>query len=128
MKTILISAILNIATTSALAATTDIADIESTSEYSKGKILAITERGPHAADAAHLLAIQNILHPAYKPQLMALENGPLREAEDVYHLTQTELPVFIFLNNDGKEIGRIATGSLTAVGKYVANNSAIIDQ
>jgi len=128
MKTILISALFITASASALAANPAATDQDAAIGYSKGKILAITERGPHAVETAHLLAIQNILHPAYKPELMVLENGPLREAEYQYHVTTTEMPVFIFVNNDGAEVGRIATGALTAVGKYVANNSAIVDQ
>jgi len=125
MKTIVISALLMTASLSAVADSTD-TQIDNI-DQSKGTIVAITERGPHAVDAAHLLAIQHILHPAYKPTFMALENADLSEAESKYHLIKTDLPAFIFVDSKGIEIGRIAAGPLPAVARYVANNSAILN-
>jgi len=128
MKTIFMSgAIITAMTVSFSALAAADADQELAAiDYSKGSVMAITERGPHAVDAAHLLAIQAILHPAYKPEFMALENAELSAAEEKYHLTKTDLPVFIFVDKQGAEVGRIVAGPLTTVGRYVANNSAII--
>ncbi len=127
MKTILLSALFLSTTLSAMADTLEDKPASTLHDASRGTILAITERGPHAVDAAHLLAIQTILHPEYKPEFMALENTELSQAVDKYHLTTADLPAFIFVNKQGAEIGRIAAGSLTTVGRYVANNSAIVD-
>lgn len=127
MKNFFISSWLITASFSAAAAGTSNQGVEVSADQSRGKVLAITERGPHAMDAAHLLAIQTILHPAYKPEFLALDSTELSEAEAKYHLTAADLPAFIFVNNAGIEIGRIAAGPLTTVGRYVANNSAIVD-
>ncbi|HSH74024.1 MAG TPA: hypothetical protein VK974_13295 [Methylophilaceae bacterium] len=126
MNTIFMSAILTTVVSSSLSAmaATDIEKELTAIDYTKGTVMAITERGPHAVDTAHLLAIQSILHPAYKPEFMALENAELAQAEAKYHLTSIDLPVFIFVDNKGVEVGRIVAGPLTTVGRYVANNSA----
>ena len=131
MKTLFMSGLLLSTTFSAIAAddmTAKNAGIAAQEiNKSRGTVMALSERGPKAVDAAHLLAIQSILHPTYKPQLMALETTELAAAEAKYNVVSTDLPVFIFVDKQGAEIGRIVAGPLTTVGRYVANNSAILE-
>ena len=94
------------------------------SDNNKGTLIAVTERGPSAKMAAHILQAQLIQHPAYMPEFLALEGPALDAVMTKYGLTNESLPAYIFVDRRGHELGRIA-GQLPTAARLEASNSQL---
>ncbi len=76
-----------------------------------GVILAISHRGPQAAETAYLLAVQSSNNPNYAPLLLIPEDQPLQQEFAALNLTTDQLPALIFFSVDAKEIGRFVSSN-----------------
>ncbi|HEY3300889.1 MAG TPA: hypothetical protein VGJ90_08975 [Methylophilaceae bacterium] len=122
MKNIIMSGLLVSISMSAFAGS--VGEKFSSSDNNKGTLIAVTERGPGAKMAAHILQAQLIQHPAYMPEFLALEGPALDAVMTKYGLTNESLPAYIFVDRRGHELGRIA-GQLPTAARLVANNSQL---
>src|SRR5690606_26535287 len=81
---------------------------EKTRQTGTGVILAVSHRGPQAAETAYLLAVQSSHNPEYAP-LLIIPEQPLKKELAALKLTSEQLPALIFFTADAKEVGRFVS-------------------
>jgi len=72
-----------------------------------GVIVAVTERGNMAEEAAWLLSAQVVRDNSYAPLLVVLDHGNRSQVFNSLKLRENSLPALIFYNRKGGEISRV---------------------
>ena len=73
----------------------------------KGVIVVLTERGPKAAEAAYMLAMQMKQNEGFLPLLMVADKSKITGYMNALSLPAASLPAVIFYNKSGQEMGRV---------------------